>query len=327
MTEFSRQALVADIGHTSIRFALADIDQLTIRDFASMETAMFTGPAEALAAYLRTVPERPSMVSVAIAGAVKDGRAGLSRRDWSFAARDIQRVLDAEVCLINDLESVALLLPHLVAHDVRAIGGTAKEAKAPQLVLGLGTTMALAARIPAEAGPVAISGPVDAMAFAAQGDAELALIRAVPRRLPYVSVGDVLSASGLVGLERALSKGPRAAHFNAADVVRAALVHRDPLARQALEQLANWLGGFAGDMTLAYGARGGVFVAGGMARALLPMLEAGAFRAAFEARGARSDALADVPIHIITAPDVCLRGAALAASRAAATGGFLASAA
>jgi len=326
MTEFSRQALVADIGHTNMRFALADIDELTIRDFAIMSTPMFSGAGEALEAYLRTVPDRPSMVAVSVAGPVAEGRARLSRSIWSFAVEDIRNVIDAEVCLINEIEGLAQLLPHLVEHDVHNLGGLQGDPQAPKLVVGVGTTVSLAGLVPTTSEPVVIGGQSEAIAFACQSEREAALVRAMPHQFPYAAAGDVLSASGLVALHKAL-KGATADTSSAADIVHAALAHQDQAAKQAVEQFISWLGGFAADMTLAYGAAGGVYLAGGMPRAMLEVLQSGLFRAAFEARGDAAEMLAGIPVNVITAPDACLRAAALAASRALREGGPLASAA
>lgn len=327
MTEFSRQALVADIGHTNMRFALADIDELTIRDFAVMSTPMFTGIAEALEAYLRTVPDRPSLVAMTVAGPVAEGTARLSRSAWSFGVDDIRRVIDAKVCLVNDVEGLAMLLPHLVEHDVHALGGLRGDARGPALVLGVGTTVSLAGVVPTAGEPVIIGGQCDAIAFACQSEEELALVRTMPHQFSYVATGDVLSAAGLVALQHALNNGSGAPASNAAEVMHAASADHQATAQRALDQFASWLGGFAGDMTLAYGAAGGVYLAGGIPRAMLDQLRSGPFRAAFEAKGAATEMLAGVPVRVITAPDACLRAAALAAGRMLGEKGSLASAA
>jgi glucokinase len=131
--------------------------------------------------------------------------------------------------------------------------------------------------------------------------------------LSYVAVGDVLSSGGLVELERALSHRGLEDRLTAAGVVKAAGQLDHPGAREALKRFAGWLGGFAGDMALLYGAAGGVYIAGGMAPAMLDALSDGTFRTAFGAKGAASEVLAGIPVNVITAPDACLRGAALAA--------------
>jgi glucokinase len=313
MTNLSRQAIVGDIGHTNIRFALADIDELTIADHAYLSTAMFSEFGEALRAYLRTIPQRPGLISLAVAGPVTGDEARLRRADWRVSAAGIRAILDAEVCLINDFEALAMLLPDLVPHDLYPIGGGAAEAGAPCVVLGPGTALEVAALVPAPAGAVAVGGQAGAIRFAAADPLDLALVRAMRPGLSYVAVGDVLSSGGLVELERALSHRGLEDRLTAAGVVKAAGQLDHPGAREALKRFAGWLGGFAGDMALLYGAAGGVYIAGGMAPAMLDALSDGAFRTAFGAKGAASEALAGIPVNVITAPDACLRGAALAA--------------
>jgi glucokinase len=320
MTDLPRQAIVGDIGHTNIRFAVADIDELTISNFGYLSTAMFSGPGEALRAYLRSIPERPPIVSIAVAGAVNGEAAGLSHLDWSFTADDIRSVIDARVHLTNGFEALALLLPHLDAHDVHRINGGEVRAGAPRVVLGPGTTMEAAALLPTAGRAIAVSGRAGAISFACHDQAELALLGEMRPAQPFVAVDDVLSSGGLVELERVLSKRSMGARSTAANIVKAALVHHEPAAQGALRQFAVWLGGFAGDMALLYGAAGGVYIAGGMMPAMLETLSDGAFRAAFEAKGAAGAFLAEVPIHVITAPDACLRGAALVAANASGDG-------
>jgi glucokinase len=315
VTDFSRQAIVGDIGHTNIRFALADVDELTITNFAYLSTAMFSGPGEALRAYLRSIPERPSMVSIAVAGPVEGEAAKLGQLDWSFTADDIRSVIDARVHLVNDFEALAMLLPHLTEHDIHRIGGRPADDAGPRVVLGPGTMMQTAALIPVAAGRLALLGHGEAISFACSDQADLDLVKRMRPDQSFVAVGDILSSRGLVDLARALGKQSTGS-ISAADIVKAAWGGRDPAVREALQQFLAWLGSFAGDMALVYGARGGVYLAGGMAPALLGMLSAGGFRNAFEAKGKASSFLRDVPIHVITAPDACLRGAALAAASA-----------
>lgn len=91
---------------------------------------------------------------------------------------------------------------------------------------------------------------------------------------------------------------------------------RGCLAEEALALFVEWLGRFAGDMALAFGARGGVYLGGGIAPKIIPALEMDGFRKAFEAKGRLSSFLKTVPVHVIKATDAGLRGAAIALSEA-----------
>ena len=90
----------------------------------------------------------------------------------------------------------------------------------------------------------------------------------------------------------------------------------DPVATRALQIMATWLGRVAGDIALLYGARGGLYMGGGLVANIIPALQTGHFREAFESRGERSAYIAKVPVKVIkTAADAGLRGAAIAMAR------------
>jgi glucokinase len=86
----------------------------------------------------------------------------------------------------------------------------------------------------------------------------------------------------------------------------------DPAARKSLDLFVAWLGRFAGDLALVYGAQGGIYLGGGIAPRIAGILASARFRAAFEDKGRLRPYLAPIPIYVIAAPDAGLRGAAVA---------------
>jgi glucokinase len=315
MTNYPRQALVGDIGHTNIRFAVVDIDELTVGNYASLSTGMFSGPAEALHAYLKSIPERPRMVGLSVAGPVEAGRARLSQLDWSFGKEDIAQVIEAEhICIVNEFEALAKVLPHLIAHDLHPICGPATAAGRVKAVLGPGTGLGVAALISDSTGWTALPSRGGRAAFSAHTRDEFGLLAQMVPAVDHIAAEDVLSSKGLVALYQALasSKSKLSNHLNAAEVVKMALVGHDPVARDAVDQFVSWLGRFARDVSLLYGATGGVYLAGGMVPRLIDPLCAGAFRMAFESKGVDRDYLSSIPVTAIKAADAGLRGAAVA---------------
>jgi glucokinase len=102
----------------------------------------------------------------------------------------------------------------------------------------------------------------------------------------------------------------------ARQIAAAGLSGEDPVATRALQIMATWLGRVAGDIALVHGARGGLYIGGGLVANIVPALQTGHFREAFESRGQRSDYIAKVPVKVIkTAADAGLRGAAIAMAR------------
>lgn len=319
MTDYSRKALVADIGGTNIRFAISDIDELTISDFASLRAADFDGPKEALERYLKTIPGCPSMIGVAIAGQVSEQGAKMTKLPWSFSRNDIRAVTGAEhVCFVNDLEAVALALPHLSDYDVHQIGEGAAAPNAAKAVIGAGTGLGVAGLVWSPNGWVPIAGEGGNVSFGARDQAELELIEPMQSDLGYTAAESLLSGAGLVAMYQVLAgqKGKRAELAKASDVVKLALADHDPTAEAALRQFASWLGRFAGDVALLYGARGGVYLGGGIAPEILDTINAGGFRAAFNAKGRLTSYASSIPVYVIKAgADAGLRGAAVALSR------------
>ena len=309
-----RTALVADIGGTHARFALSDVEEMTITHFVALRTSAFKTIGEAIAAYYRSVPFRPTMASLAVAGPVTGERVTLSNAAWSFTRGDVVRATGTErVHLVNDFAAIARVLPYLRDRDLHAIPGGHADPGAPRLVVGAGTGFGAAVLVPTRGEPVAVGGEGGHATFGAADASERVILHYLERSEDgHVSVERVLSGRGLEAIHSALS-GP------ATRIAAAAIVERahagDAEAILTVRSFARILARIAGDWALLAGARGGVFLAGGIAPRILPWLD-GAFRAAFEEKGRMTDWLRAVPLRVVMAPDAGLRGAALAASDA-----------
>lgn len=317
MTDYSRMALVGDIGGTNIRFAISDLDELTIDHFASLRTADFASPQEALKQYLRTIPSCPAKVGLAVAGPVSDGAATMSNLPWSFTEDDIAAATGAKsVKLMNNFEAVALMVPHLTDYDLISISKSrTAAAAAPRAVIGVGTGLGVAALFTGPTGVVATSGEGGHASFGANSEAELARMRATTAGHDYPAAEFLLSGDGLAALYQAIARerGVAVTQLDAPEVIKAAASDEDPVAEACLTQFAEWLGRFAGDVALVYGAQGGVYLAGGIPSAIVDVLKTGAFESAFNARGRLTPYATAIPVYVIkAAADAGLRGMALA---------------
>jgi glucokinase len=150
--------------------------------------------------------------------------------------------------------------------------------------------------------------------LAAQDARELSLLQTLRTGREHVSVEHALSGPGIAALYVAIaaSRGVQAAPLEPNDVIEWALRHDDEIAVEALTVFVIWLGRFAGDAALLFGAKGGVYLGGGIAPKIAPLLADGAFRAAFERKGCMTDYLALIPVYAILADFAALRGAAVA---------------
>jgi glucokinase len=313
-------ALVADIGGTNARLAIADLATLKVSGAASFRCADFPSLEAVAAAFLRGVPERgvaqrPAAAAFAVAAPVVGDRIRLTNSPWSFGHDELRSAIGVEtLLLLNDFEALAHVLPHLGAAELHQIGGGAPVERTAKVVLGPGTGLGVAGLAWSPAGWQALPSEGGHTAFAVEGATEFAMLERLLRGRERLSVERLVSGPGLADVYRVLAElqGRPASPLEAAEVVRRAHAGDDPVAREALDRFATWLGRFAGDAALFMGARGGVYIGGGIAPRMVDVLSAGRFRRAFEAKGRMSAFLAPIPAYVILATDAALKGAAAA---------------
>ncbi|GLQ56598.1 glucokinase [Devosia nitrariae] len=323
MKDYSRKALVADVGGTNIRFAITDIDELTIDHFALLASHDFSRFEDALNQYLRSIPRCPDKIGIAVAGPVIGGSAQMTNLPWAVSIQGIRGLTGAaHISLINDFEALALALPHLTDYDLYRIAGGTPAETGTKAVLGPGTGLGVAALVHDSDGWITVPGEGGHLAFAAHDQEEFDIVSAIKGDRDYVSAEHLISGPGLVALHQLLAarQGRPAAALTPADVVEAARDGNDPIAIEALDRFVTWLGRFAGDIALVYGARGGVYLGGGIAPNIIDLLNTDRFRTAFAGKGRLAAYLADTPVHVIkTGADAGLRGAAVALARVVTT--------
>jgi glucokinase len=306
--------LLADIGGTTARLALlppgADrpdrIDRIPLDRFGEA--------AETIAAWLAAQPGRPwpRGAVIGVAGPVAANRAALTNRGLVFDGAALAAALDlATVRVVNDFAALARSLPMLDRAALFHLGGPpAGDAAAPMTVLGPGTGLGVAALLPPD-GVLATEG--GHATLAAQDARQAEVIAALHARLGgHVSAErGALSGQGIEALHAALGGDP-ARH--AAEILEAGVAGADARCREAMALFCAMLGGFAGDVALLHGARGGVFIAGGICPRMPEFLAASAFRASFEAKGRFREWLAPVPTWLIRDPEAAaMRGLAVLA--------------
>jgi glucokinase len=314
----SKRVLVADIGGTNARFALADLATLTLSACRQIRCSDYQSLAAALGAYLATLPERPEQAAIAVAGPVTSGTINLTNAPWSFTGEELSRTtgLD-EMMLLNDFAALAHALPYLAGADLHQIGGCEPVEHGAKLVLGPGTGLGVASLIWSGEGFIAVPGEGGHVTLGAGDQRELALLERVRKGREHLSAERVLSGPGLAELYRAMaaSHGEDEGKLQPNDVIEAGLVG-DVLASEVLELFVSLLGRFAGDAALLMGARGGVYLGGGIAPKIASVLSIGAFRTSFERKGRMAAYLEPIPVYVILAEFATLKGAA-AALRAA----------
>ena len=292
--------LVADIGGTNARFGLVHGAGAAVTDVAAMACAEHATLETAALHYLAAMtqrhgrPMRPARVALALATAIEGDVVKLTNSSWTAARSALGRALGAEqVLLLNDFEALAHALPRLATTDdasaMRWIGSARPDPTRPMAVLGPGTGLGLAACLPAPGGGhLALASEGGHVTLAPADDFEGELLRALRGLLGgHVSAERVLAGIGLPALYQAVCavRGTAAEALSAEQVTTRALDGGDACCADTLASFCAMLGGFAGNAALTLGARGGVFLAGGIAQKLAPVLEASRFCEGVEAKG------------------------------------------
>ena len=294
---------------------MASVGQARVRisNPATLEASDYPSGEAALRTYLARLGkgERPRQAVIAAAGPIQRGTVAFTNnRAWRFSEADLAKAGDfRHVRLINDFTAQALAIAHLSGRDARLIGPRGKPvADSVIAVIGPGTGFGVAARAP---GGAVLASEGGHMGFAPGDEVEAKILADLSERFERVSIERILSGSGLVNIYEALGRivGALAVHAAPEQITRAAL-SGDPLARRAVERFCAILGAVAGDFALAFGARRGVYIAGGIAPGLIEILAGGDFRRRFEAKGRMSDYVRAIPTRVVMAPHAALIGAA-----------------
>lgn len=324
--------LAGDIGGTKIHLGLYRVaaDELepvrdriyATSDWKSLEevSADFLGGSESIAAACFGVP-----------GPVIGGTARPVNVPWTMEERALARALGVSGArLMNDLEATAYGTLYLKENEIAVLQrGEPPAARAPLAVIAAGTGLGESALVPSEGGhwrSVATEG--GHADFAPCGRLQVELLESLEREFDHVSYERVLSGPGLVNIYRFLrSRAPgaepawlaerfaQAADDAAAVISEAALKRREPQCLQALEIFVAIYGAEAGNLALKFLALGGVYLGGGIAPKILPMLAGpeGGFTRAFQAKGRLSGLLAKIPVCVALNDAAALNGAAHAA--------------
>jgi len=319
MQASKRTAIIGDIGGTHARFAICDIDELSVSHFAVFQTAMFSSLPEAVANYLESIPDNPDIAGFGIADPVTGNRMGVENTSWSFTADEVKAASGADrVHFVNNFEALALCLPYLNAHDRCQINPGEPADGAPKIVLGTGGEFGSAMLVEASGKRISIAGNAGHAAFAATNERELAILSKVAGNFGYAPLQSILSGRGIEALHAALAEleGMPEPKLGARDIIDLAIREEDQLARDALDCFVSILARIAGDMALQYDARGGVYLGRGITPKILKLLNNERFREIWRNKGAMTEHLASIPVYAILANDAGLRGAAIATSDA-----------
>lgn len=317
--------LVADIGGTNARFALAAADVHGYEHAQIMSCREFATADEAIKHYLHSVGiTEISAMSMAVAGPVIDGTVRATNSHWQLSSQGLCAHFEIPtVRLINDFEAIAYSLPHLTADNVKRIGGAAlPDLSADEFTLaivGPGTGLGIGGLVRHGGNTTPLVTEGGHVGFAPESATQSRLREQLAKRYGRVSDERLISGPGIRNIYWALTElesGQESGAENhsealgAGEIFSRAMHQSDPLASTAVELFFEIFGQIAGNAALLQGAFDGVYLAGGVAQRYGDLLPLSRFREGFENKGRHRELMQNIPAMLITHPNPGLLGAA-----------------
>lgn len=306
--------LVGDVGGTHARFGVVgsrgegvtQIRETACDDHANLEAAVDS--------YLReTRVAPPASCAIAIATAVTGDWVSMTNRDWSFSIESLRLRLGVDRLLVlNDFTALALALPTLSGEELEPVGAGKAMAGEALALLGPGTGLGVGCLIAAGEGVLPLASEGGHATLSATDEREERVLAALRREFGHPSAERALSGSGLVNLYRfACAEANRPPlPLSPSDVTARALAGSDEACVEAVELFFALLGVVAGNLALTLGARGGVYIGGGIVTHLGDWIHRSQFRARFESKGRLESYLSAIPVWLIRpSSPPALRGA------------------
>jgi glucokinase len=311
--------LLGDIGGTNARFAWLAAPEAGLERVARYPCAEHASLQHAMRTYLdEHAPMGPRCSAIGIANPVTGDRVQMTNHHWSFSIEEVRREFGLDRFLvINDFTALALALPALGPADLRQVGPGQSVDGAPIALIGPGTGLGVSGLLPLPGGrgAVPVNGEGGHVTLPASDALEEAVIAVLQRRFGHASAERAISGPGLVNLHTALCEieGAGPAGLDAAAITAAALDGSDARCSRAVDLFLALLGSVAGNLALTLGARGGVYLGGGIVPRLGGRIDASAFRQRFEAKGRFAGYLTTIPTWVVQArTSPALTGAARA---------------
>ncbi|MGQ5522994.1 glucokinase [Chitinimonas sp. PSY-7] len=312
--------LLADVGGTNVRFALIRAPGAPISDERNLVCADYPGLYEAAKTYLDPLAIKPVWAAFGIATAIAGDHVKMTNHGWAFSQAELKTQLDlAELTIINDFTALALSLPTLDDAELVKVGGGERNPDLPIALLGAGTGLGVSGLIPAHQPGEAprwipLQGEGGHVSFSPFNHKEDEILRILRQEFGHVSAERLLSGPGLQNLYKALAELNSQPNENpsAAEITERAVAGTCTLCKETVDTFCAMLGSASANLAITLGARGGLYIGGGIVPRLGEYFANSPFRRRFEQKGRFSDYLAAVPSFVIVAKNPALRGTAAA---------------
>lgn len=307
----SDRVLLADIGGTNARFALMDDGVISTPEH--LKTADFPTVADAIKTFLsrHSSGGAPTAAVMDVAGPIENNRCVLTNSHWVIDGAELASTFGLRFAkLLNDFEAVGWSLTALQPADLFSLGGERKVDGAPMLVIGPGTGFGAACYLPNDGRPAVAVTEAGHATLPATTEREAVVLAKMRERFGHVSIERALSGMGIENVYQAIAAvdGATVPQRDAAAITAAALDGSCLVSKATLDMFCSWLGAVAGNLTLTFCARGGVYIAGGIPPRFPDAVAASNFRKQYESKGRFDAYLRPIPVHIVMRPDISFLG-------------------
>lgn len=308
------RVIAGDIGGTKTLLQLVEPNGVSIEQ--RYESGAFATFDDMLRDFTSRTKEHVDAACFAVAGPVLGRTATVTNLHWTMDADQLEKAFSiTHVALINDFGAVALGVPLLADNDVVPLQTGNRIATAPIGILGAGTGLGEAVVIYDGAHWNVIASEGGHGDFAPQNEEQTRLFLALHQKLGHVSWERLVSGMGLVNIHNFVTGIEQPYDDVIPAEIAAAYARGDAAARKTVDIFVDIYGSEAGNMALRVLARGGVFLAGGIAARNLDWFTDGRFIEAFLRKGRFHDILREIPVNLIANPRVGLIGATEMARR------------
>jgi len=306
------QKIIADIGGTNARFALFNSDG-SIQDQKILKGADHNNFVSAFKEYLLLIGNpKVKEAAIAIANPIEGDLIQMTNHDWSFSIKAAKHALDLDSLIFkNDFEALAMSIPFLSAGDLLQVGGSELKKKKPIGVLGPGTGLGVSGLVFSGDKWIPLSSEGGHVSLSPTTPREIEIFEACLLRYDHVSAERLVSGKGLellYSIVCELEGVKPISTISAANITELGLSRKNQQCIEVIDVFTGLLGVVAGNLALSLGAKGGIYIGGGIIPKLGEYFQNSPFRQRFEAKGRFTDYMKEIPVFVINAEYPALTG-------------------
>ena len=312
-------SLVADIGGTNARFSALLEGQLESQYEFHHSVDEYPEFVDLIVILLREIKTAtgwktpPSRACFAVACPAGNEIISFTNSHWAFSKSELKTLLGCEtISVINDFEAVAHGITELSEADLVKVGGEVPVGGKAIGIMGAGTGLGVACIVPYSKGYHVLDSEGGHADYSPIDDMQSAVVSMLRARFGRVSLERLLSGKGILNIYTALCslQHDKVVFETPAEVVAAALDNSDAKALQTLDMFCEGVGTAAGNLALTFGAKGGIYIAGGVIPRFQEFFIKSGFRRKFEDKGRFVSYLQSIPVYLVVRSNLGLLGAA-----------------